>query len=274
MTHMQWNKLLWAAVASLSLAVGGELRADDAEARVAPGERELSTEQVAQIAQEQKAGFNQILSKMANDDSLSDEQNLQERLRSAAEELDPIAEKLDSVDPESRICGCGAYYGSGTFQHPVMIPPDGETVELMDGSIWHIRDCCRHCVRNWFPGDALAIAPNDAWFSSYPFKLVNMDSGCKAEAHMKWGPFVGGPYMRWILAIDYYNQEIWLNDGTHWCATSMDSSIFRQFLPDDTIIVGINQDWQAYRLPNILINVNLCSPKNAPYSYVRAVASF
>jgi len=155
--------------------------------------------------------------------------------------------------------------------HPVLYSPAGDIIQLEDGSIWRVADDDAPCVCSWLATDAVQISPNYSWWSSFPFRMQNVDTGCCVQVGLKMGPFYDSIFTRWIVSINHTTQELWLNDGSHWQITGLDKSIFQKWLPDDPIIVGNNDDWLSYKMPNILINVNLYHPEKADLSFVRAV---
>ncbi len=155
--------------------------------------------------------------------------------------------------------------------HPVHYSPGGETVELENGSIWRVDDRDAALVRNWIRTDELLIAPNYTWWSTYPFRLVNVGTKSSVQVKLKMGPFEQSKHNRWITSIDYAAQELWLDDGSRWSMSGLDSAISKKWLVDDNIIIGTNDDWLSYSMPNILINVTTYIPSKANLSYVRAV---
>ncbi|CCB90400.1 hypothetical protein WCH_CX17680, partial [Waddlia chondrophila 2032/99] len=87
--------------------------------------------------------------------------------------------------------------------------------------------------------------------------LVNLNTGAKVKVNLSLGPIYNGIYTHWILAIDYSNREVYLEDGSVWKMSWWDSSIVNQWLPNDTVIIGINDGWFSGSNPNMLINVNM-----------------
>ena len=155
--------------------------------------------------------------------------------------------------------------------HPVLYSPAGDIVQLEDGSIWRVADEDAPSVCSWLASDAIQISPNYSWWSSYPFRMQNIDTGCCVQVGLKMGPFYDSIFTRWIVSVNHSTQELWLNDGSHWKVSGLDKSIFQKWLRDDPIVVGSNDDWLSYKMPNILINVNLYHPEKADLSFVRAV---
>jgi hypothetical protein len=151
------------------------------------------------------------------------------------------------------------YYSShqGAMHHPIAVSLLGETIELEDGSIWSVSSGDRHQTLDWMTGDIIVILPNHTWFSSYDYRLVNLNTGANIKVNLSLGPIYNGFYTHWIIAIDYKHGEICLEDGSVWDMSSWDSSIVSNWLPNDTIIIGINDGWFSGSNPNMLINVNM-----------------
>lgn len=173
-----------------------------------------------------------------------------------------------------------AYYASapktyftthpGAYQHPVSISFFGDSVELMDGSIWTIASSDAHKTINWFPTDLVVVTPNHSWFSSYGFRLTNQNTGESAAASMFLGPIAPmyhSIYTHWIAGIDYYYNLIYLEDGTVWNMSSFDRNVMDQWMVNDVIIIGVNDGWFSSSNPNILINVNMLNFAAGAVSY-------
>lgn len=148
-----------------------------------------------------------------------------------------------------------------------------ESLILEDGSVWYISPSYRSNINpSWYTTDPAIIVPYNSWFSSYGYEIINLNTLASVPVKLEQGPFYDGAYTRWIIAIDPYTHEVWLNDGSYWILSGLDESIFYQWMVHDTVIVGINNDSFAATYPNILINVNL--HKFHPYkkyvNYVRA----
>lgn len=145
----------------------------------------------------------------------------------------------------------------GAYHSPVGISLFGDSIELEDGSIWSIRSIDTYIVRGWLPTDVIVITPNHSWFSSYNYKITNQNTGEYVSGDMFLGPVYTSPYTRWIAAIDYYNDIIYLDDGSIWEMSLFDSGIIDEWLIDDPVIIGVNDGWLSSTRPNILINVNM-----------------
>ena len=145
----------------------------------------------------------------------------------------------------------------GAFHHPIAVSLLGENVEFEDGSIWTVCSSDRYQTLDWMTGDAIIILPNNSLFSSFKYRLVNLNTGANIRVDLTLGPIYNGLFTHWILAIDYVFREIFLEDGSVWKISSLDDSILYKWLPNDTIIIGINDGWLSSLNPNMLINVNM-----------------
>lgn len=148
----------------------------------------------------------------------------------------------------------------GAYHHPIMIHPLGDVVELEDGSKWGVYYGDRNKSYNWLTTDALKITPNKAWFSSYAYRLTNLNTGDSLEVNLIGRPLtVIDPYTfvyqnRVIVAIDYYQKEICLNDGSIWSISGFDGAVLDKWLILDAMIIGHNDGFFSSSRPNILIN--------------------
>jgi len=158
------------------------------------------------------------------------------------------------------------YYTShpGVYHNPVSIAlyRDDYFIERLglwteDGSIWKIAPSDESVALNWYPTDLLIITPNHSWFSSYGFKFTNQNTGESILADLVLGPIYNGPYTHWIVAIDYYDNRIYLEDGSVWEMSSFDDSTVSLWVVNDTVVIGVNDGWLSSSNPNILINVNM-----------------
>jgi len=129
-------------------------------------------------------------------------------------------------------------------------------VQLEDGSIWEIPEGDRYRTLDWFSSDSVVIIPNDSWFSSYDYKLVNRNTGVELKTNLVLGPYVNGCFTHWIIDICYATREIVLEDGSIWHVCGWYQDILNSWLPGDVLIIGLNDSSLTMKEhPNILINV-------------------
>ena len=145
----------------------------------------------------------------------------------------------------------------GAFHHPIAISLLGETVELEDGSLWTVSSNDRYKTLDWMTGDVIIILPNSSLFSSFYYCLVNLNTGAKVKVNLTLGPIFNGIFSHWIVAINYSYREVCLEDGSVWKISTLDDSVLYKWLPNDTVIIGINSGWLSSINPNMLINVNM-----------------
>lgn len=144
----------------------------------------------------------------------------------------------------------------GAYHNPYSISIFGDSIELEDGSIWVVKPDHAHIITGWLPSDLVVITPNHTWFSSYDYKLTNQNTGEAVHVNVYLGPLYNGPFTHWIIAIDDYNNAVYLEDGSVWYMSSFDSSIIYNWVVNDTVIIGVNDGLFSSSRPNILINVN------------------
>lgn len=237
-----------------SLVLVGTLQASDeakAEAKhITVGERMLpqSEEQQVELVQK-RAAFT------AEDDLEVPAQPTEEMLEASAKAKEQT--EKDSVGA-LKLNSKAIYYTThpGAFHYPKGVSIFGETVELEDGSLWSIYSGDRYLTLNWLVTDDIVITPNWTWYSIFQYRLVNQQTGASVQASLTLGPIYAGFYTHWIVAIDYYNNQICLEDGSVWSMSAFDTSITNKWLINDTIIIGVNDGVLSSTRPNILINVN------------------
>lgn len=145
----------------------------------------------------------------------------------------------------------------------------GETLQLEDGAIWNIHPGDSYKVLNWLMTDTIIILPNHAWFSSYGYCIVNLNTGVSVEASIGFylNPVYHTQFNHRIVAIDDVRKLVWLEDGSKWSLLSVDYNPFHWQI-NDTVIIGINDGFYYDTYPNILINaVNLIHARTSCLSY-------
>ena len=177
--------------------------------------------------------------------------------RAAEQEETEEAPMLAAVEEESEGREARALFYStsheGVFQAPVSITLLGDEIELLDGSLWYIRPADRFKTIDWLVTDTIVLMQNTSWLSSYDFVMVNLNTGDHVEVDMTMGPYYAGIYTYYIVAIDYFSDEILLNDGSVWDISLFDN--IGHWTVNDTVIIGINDAFSLFN-QNILINVN------------------
>jgi hypothetical protein len=152
------------------------------------------------------------------------------------------------------------YYTShpAAYQTPASVCYYGYTVELVDGSVWKVDPSDSYLVTGWHSSHLVVITPNHSWFSPYAFRLTNQHTGESVAVNLDLGPIApiyASYYTHWIVNIDYYNNIVYLEDGSVWYMSSFDSNIVNQWISGDVVIIGVNDGWLFASNPNVLINV-------------------
>jgi hypothetical protein len=185
----------------------------------------------------------------------------------SSDQSDP--QMIKSMNLGNMLVSNSLYYTThpGAFHTvtPISIA-DTLALETEDGAIWTIAPEDAYIALGWFARDVndlkiysepiIVISPNHSWFSSYSFRLTHQVSGDSIVANLYLGPIYEHPHTHWIIAIDYYNNIVYLEDGSVWNMSYFDESIVNKWFANDTIIIGINDGWLSSTRPNILINVN------------------
>ncbi|CCB86894.1 MULTISPECIES: hypothetical protein [Parachlamydia] len=156
----------------------------------------------------------------------------------------------------------------GIYQNPLAVSPLGDTVELSDGSIWSVQASDRYKTFNWLTSDQIIIRPNHNWLSIYQYNLVNLNTKKTVAANLSLGPIYNGVNTHWIVAIDYVNYQVCLEDGTVWKMKKSDRIAFNKWIVNDTVIIGVNDGYFSSKSsPNILINVNVLNNARGAVMY-------
>lgn len=234
--------------------------------RITVGDRAMTQVEKVKVQEKRARLFKMI----ENGEDLSDEEDVElsdAELEEAAGQGEEIAQGEEQGDETSveasklikKSVNATTYYTTheGAFHNPIAVSLLGDAVELEDGSIWAVCSSHRYKTLDWMTGDVIIIVPNHDWFSVYDYRLVNLNTGANIKVNLSLGPIYNGIFTHWILAIDYIHREICLEDGSVWKMSSLDSSVVNQWLPNDTIIIGINDGWFSGSNPNIMINVNM-----------------
>lgn len=165
---------------------------------------------------------------------------------------------ISSEYPDAAIFSSDVFYTThnGAYHNPLSVTSLGGVVHLEDGSVWNIADGDHYKTLNWYTNDLIVLTPNHDWFTTELFRMTNQSTNVSVRCNMALGPIYHGLYTHWIVGINYYTQEIHLEDGSIWQVTGFDSSIFSKWLLNDTIVIGVNDGYLNTTKPNILIDVN------------------
>ncbi len=210
--------------------------AKETEEHIPVGERSISHAEYVKMIEEKLTKM-----KEANDETVSEE----------------IGDREDSKIVKKIRKSTYTTTHEGAFHYPVSVSYLGDSIQLEDGSMWAVSLSDTYKTLNWLTSDIIIIVPNHDIFSSYYYRLININTGANVKVNLYLGPIYNGAYTHWITAIDYLNREIYLEDGSIWKMSPFDQPIISQWLPNDTVIIGINDGAFSYSNQNILINVNM-----------------
>lgn len=221
-----------------------ECRGEDEEERVEVGTLALSHEEEVEI-EEERARLD-----------LEEQHSTPEQVAATNRHLFKKSLALSAKVEEKSLTARDFYQTShpGAFYHPVALSPLCDQVTLNDGSMWGVHYSDHYKIMGWMQTDCVVISPNDAWFSTYKFLMTNKVTGDAVEVNMVQGPYYNGLASHWVVAVDYYNQQMMLEDGTLWNISYSDYSVMKYWQVNDTVMIGINTSWFS-SYPNILINV-------------------
>lgn len=174
------------------------------------------------------------------------------------QEVKVAAGEEAGAEASERVVQHSMFYTShpGAFHRPYQIGIYGESIEFDDGSVWTVSPRDSYITLNWLLSDLLVVTPNHSWISSYNYRITNQNTGTSVCVDLTLGPIYNAPYTHWIIGIDYYNNIVYLEDGTVWYMSLYDSCKIKNWIINDTVIIGINDSWLTTK-PNILINVNM-----------------
>lgn len=226
--------------------------------RIKPGTRPLAHTEWLKIQAEREEQEKSQLEENSDEEEVGEVSTLQEKL------ADGLQGSLKFSNPQASV-----HYTthSGAFHSPVAVSALGDTVEFEDGSIWTVAGSDTYKTLNWLTSDLLVVTANHSWFSNYMFCITNQDTGVSVKANLFLGPIYNGVFTHWIVAINYFTQEICLEDGSIWKLSGFDSSIYNKWMLNDTIIIGVNDGFLSSSKPNILINVNTLTYSRAKCTF-------
>lgn len=225
---------------------------EDSEKHLPAGPRALSIAEFAQI-QEKRAA--EPASGMEFEPGQASKPALP---AAAAAAISKMTSASTVLTPESTK---GAIYyvttHEGALHNAIIVGAIGERVELEDGSIWNVRGSDHFKALSWFSTDLIFVAPNHELFSSYAFKMHNVNTGDALAVNLSLflNPIFHSVFNHIVVDVSPILQMVWLEDGSVWSITGWDD--LSRWAIGDTVIVGINDGWLSSSNPNILINCDL-----------------
>lgn len=146
---------------------------------------------------------------------------------------------------------------SGALHRPIAVTPMGDEVTLEDGAVWRIRSYDWADTRNWLATDQILVTQNVSWFSIYDYVLINQSSGATVQANLQFQPNYLTGYARMITGFNDIYNYIYLDDGSIWEISYSDRDSMMKWCLNDMVIIGVNDGWDKYSRPNILINATI-----------------
>lgn len=210
----------------------------------------------ATLASEQQPPFSQEVRTEIATDRMNDEEEAALKEQRSKEDPEALS-AASSLDDAERISNGLTYFTShaGAFHSPLFVFNEGALVEIEDGSRWTVAYEDRYKTLNWYTSDTIVIVPNSSWFSFYSYQMVNQNTGAIVQVNLDIGPFHNGIFTHWVVGFDDISGVIYLEDGSVWRVSPFDSTLTRQWLLEDRVIIGVNTGWNSDTHPNILINV-------------------
>jgi hypothetical protein len=148
------------------------------------------------------------------------------------------------------------HYLSVTTHWVNTIAVDGDSIEMEDGSWWKISSGDSYKVLGWRVNDPLVITPYNTWLSSTSYTITNKNTGSRVKAKLSVGPITYGPNSHWVTSFEPFSGYVCLENNSCWTISSSDLNLLREWALNDTIIIGVNDQWfSSYDF--ILINVNM-----------------
>lgn len=134
--------------------------------------------------------------------------------------------------------------------------PPGWYGQFRDGSIWRVADQDVWAISDWSFSDEIHLMFNHTWFSTpYRYLLYNVDLNRSIRLYPQAGPKFDRIERLFVYDRSFIEDEVVLSDGSHWKVTSFDRQNFSEWLLDDSIVIGVNDDWMSTKYPNFLFNL-------------------
>lgn len=166
-----------------------------------------------------------------------------------------IEEISESSSSEETISGAHSWSMHSNCRHNIIsVYDDFSAIRLEDGSLWQVPFYERWTISRWFMEHRLYVTHNSL-YSSYHFKIVNLDTNETVEANcIEKGQFQN-PFSRIVEYVTY--DGVRLNDGTFWKVDAYDYNYCGNWLPGDVVIVGVNTGFfSSYFSPYMIYNYN------------------
>ena len=184
----------------------------------------------------------------------------QEEARLTKEERLHWLEKWKSLNQESPQKKNSQLYHfptvSGAVQVLYSLGVAGEWLQLVDGSDWKIGKQEKKKVADWQAGDQLFITQADCTLCDEQYRLVNITRGVMVHAKRHSKPLSHVSTAKTVIAIDTYDDIVYLSDGTCWNVTWLDEAVMTSWHLGDQVIMAVNSGYNRADYPALLINVS------------------
>ncbi len=167
-----------------------------------------------------------------------------------------VREKRLHEEEKPSPCLNHPHRGLGDHRLTLLQKIDSPVLGLEDGSQWDIlpKDAVR--MQNWKTGDLLVISPHYSWFGSGSYDVTNQTAASSVRADLRSGSTPYGTDSHWVVYLDFKRGHVTLEDGSIWCVSSSDATLFLNWEINDHIILGrYHTRFSPY--DHILINVQM-----------------
>lgn len=159
-----------------------------------------------------------------------------------------------SAKAEARVASYTSGYPHQAFQTLHSVSPQGNRIQLSDGSHWDVESSYYYTTANWRPGDVIQIAANQSYFSYATYAIQNVSTNSSISATLSIGPVVDSTSTHWITGINYATAQVVLEDESVWKV--WDTGDLKHWALHDTILIGTYPTWfSSYNI--ILINASV-----------------
>jgi hypothetical protein len=94
----------------------------------------------------------------------------------------------------------------------------------------------------WLVNDSVTIQPN-YHDSNYPYEIKNQISGQRLSVELIVGPELYSAHTLWINGYNMGAKKVYLSNDSCWMVADADMGIFRDWQPNDQIIIGSSNSW-------------------------------
>lgn len=144
----------------------------------------------------------------------------------------------------------------GAIHNLIAVDAQNQWLQIDDASSWYVKPTQARKTAKWNIGDPVILTQNHLPFSKFEYCATNLNKAETVEVKIKGLPDTKDSHTRSIQAIDPVSKTLTLNDGTKWKLESLDYQVYKDWAPNDVVILGINDSiWSKVSYPNLLINV-------------------